>query len=107
MTDFPEFSHVGEVLRKVQDRLTAIEAEVRYLRGERSAEVEGKIGTIEGRLSAIDQRIVWGHEHLGALGRQVGALDERIRALGAAGEGKSQSRKNPKQATARKSPSSA
>ena len=106
MTEFPEFSHVGEVLRKVQDRLTAIEAEVRYLR-ERSAEVEGKIGTIEGRLSAIDQRIDWGHEHLGALGRQVGALDERIRALGVAGEGKSQSRKNPKPATARKSPSSA
>jgi phage shock protein A len=92
MTDFPEFSHVGEVLRKVQDRLTAIEAEVRYLR-ERSAEVEGKIGTIEGRLSAIDQRI--------------DALDERIRAPGAAGEGKSQSRKNPKPATARKSPSEA
>jgi predicted nucleic acid-binding Zn-ribbon protein len=67
MTDFPEFSHVREVLRKVQDRLTAIEAEVRYLR-ERSAEVEGKIGTIEGRLNAIDQRIDWGHEHLGALG---------------------------------------
>ena len=64
MTEFPEFSHVGEVLRKVQGRLTAIEAEVRYLR-ERSAEVEGKIGTIEGRLSAIDQRIDWGHEYLG------------------------------------------
>jgi len=106
MTDFPEFSRVGEVLRKVQDRLTSIEAEVRYLR-ERSVEVEGKIGTIEGRLSAIDQRIDRVHEHLGALGRQVGALDERIRALGAAGEGKSQSRKNPKPATARENPSSA
>ena len=35
MTEFPEFSHVGEVLRKVQDRLTVIEAEVRYLRDRR------------------------------------------------------------------------